>query len=242
MIYDESQFMKAVLTCLFLLTVQSYDLIWHPHSGQELRYDLKIKADIGGKPFEFRSEVELKVKSVSPNGDYELGTQFKNGVTSFDGQEEKVEEEAEDVQRYNRRGEPLDASEDVEDATSELLGQVSDFVPPDKPVRMYQNWTKEIPARKGLELPAPTPWLPPPRRTGATYFGWTIAMPRNRVQILSGPRGHFCWLRKTTPSSPWRQRSRTSPRGKERRPQRPHFRWSKRKARSSFSWEDFREV
>ena len=154
MIYDESQFMKAVLTCLFLLTVQSYDLIWHPHSGQELRYDLKIKADIGGKPFEFRSEVELKVKSVSPNGDYELGTQFKNGVTSFDGQEEKVEEEAEDVQRYNRRGEPLDASEDVEDATSELLGQVSDFVPPDKPVRMYQNWTKEIPARKGLELPA----------------------------------------------------------------------------------------
>lgn len=153
--------MHAILAGLALLAApqeQSYDLIWHPAAGQHLAYDLGVDGFIVGQEFHFQSEVHIKVKKVEANGDYTLGTQFLNGKTRFGGQEEKIEDDPEEIQRYNKRGDLIDKvqneSSDEPDIVGELLGQATDLIPPDKPVKLLGGWTKAIPANKKLHLPA----------------------------------------------------------------------------------------
>jgi len=156
--------MHAILAGLALLAApvqeKTYDLAWRPTAGQHLAYDLSVTGFIVGQEFHFQSEVHVKVKKVEANGDYTLGTQFTNGKTRFGGQEEKVEDDPEEIQRYNKRGDLIDKAkplvDDEPDIVSELLGQATDFIPPEKPVKLSEGWTKEIAANKALHLPAAT--------------------------------------------------------------------------------------
>jgi len=153
--------MKFALTILLLLgwiDPKTYDLTWKPKAGQELRYTLEVKGELSGADFRFASDLILKVKKVEANGDYLLGTTFKNLSTRLAGTEEKVPEEPEEVQRYDAKGRLIgeSAESSSDDLFGELLAQGSDITPPRTPVKLGQKWTVDYAAKPNLGLPKAT--------------------------------------------------------------------------------------
>lgn len=150
--------MKFVLSFLLLvlwMSPKTYDLTWKPKSGQELRYTLEVKGELSGADFRLASDLILKVKKVEANGDYLLGTTFKNLSMRLAGSEDKVLEEPEEVQRYDAKGQLIgeSAQDSSDDLFGELLSQGSDITPPKSPVKLGQKWKVEYAAKPNLGLP-----------------------------------------------------------------------------------------
>lgn len=145
----------ALIAALSLASDATYDLLWHPEAHQKLRYALNVKGSIGDRDFEFKSDVYLDVKSVEKNGDYALGTTFRSTSTKFGTDIQRVPDEPEEVQQYNRRGElkKREDSPNSDDVVGELLSQTGDFNPPDKPVQVGDSWTHIFPAKKSIGFP-----------------------------------------------------------------------------------------
>lgn len=150
--------MKFVLSFLLLvgwIAPKTYDLTWKPKSGQELRYTLEVRGELSGADFRFASDLILKVKKVEANGDYLLGTTFRNLSMRLAGSEDKVPEEPEEVQRYDSKGQLIgeSAEDSSDDVFGELLSQGSDITPPKSPVKLGQKWTVDYAAKPNLGLP-----------------------------------------------------------------------------------------
>jgi hypothetical protein len=152
--------MKALLAAVALLGTAlqdtTYDLVWKPQAGQRLVYALNIDGNVIDSDFKMKSEVHLHVKKVESNGDYTLGTTFKNVTAKFFGEETVAKDEPEEVQRFSARGDLLDpakVSEDPEeDALGELLSRASEIEAPEKPVKVGDKWTHTFPQDKKLGL------------------------------------------------------------------------------------------
>lgn len=152
--------MKALVAAFVLiasgLQTATYDLIWKPKEGQKLTYGLKIDGELLEKPFTISGDVLMNVKKVETNGDYTLGTSFKNMKAVFFGDEQVQPDEAEEVQKFSARGELLSekTKEDEEgDVVSELFSRAGEYQAPPKPVAIGEKWTHEFPADKKLGLP-----------------------------------------------------------------------------------------
>jgi hypothetical protein len=155
--------MKAALILVAsLLSIQAdrYAMVWRPKTGQVLNYSMKFEGKMLESPFSIAADVKLHVKKVEPNGDYTMGTSFKNMVTTFGGQTETNADPPEEVQKFNAKGDlldktpPTDQSED--DAVGEIITRASDIPSPDKPVAIHEKWTHEFPEVKALGLPKGT--------------------------------------------------------------------------------------
>ncbi|MBC8063325.1 MAG: hypothetical protein H7Y17_00720 [Chlorobia bacterium] len=151
--------MKALLATVVLLSslVQggTYDLLWKPKAGQKLTYALRVEGKTDAN-FTMTSDVILSVKKVEPNGDYTLGTTFKGMVANFFGEEQKMPDEPEEVQRFNVRGDLIDPEkpgEDDGDVVGELMSRASEYVPPLKSVAVGESWKHEFAAEKKWDLP-----------------------------------------------------------------------------------------
>jgi len=146
----------ALVAALSLAGDTIYDLLWHPEPHQKLRYALLVKGAFGDRDFEFKSDVYLDVKSVEKNGDYALGTTFRNTTTKFGGEAQSLTDEPEEVQEYDRRGDlkkpGLDSAS--EDVVGELLSQTGDLNPPKQPVKVGDSWIFDFPAKKAVGFPA----------------------------------------------------------------------------------------
>lgn len=152
--------MKSLLAAVILFggafQDTTYDLIWKPKAGQRLVYTFNIDGKVMESDYTMRSEVHLHVKKVEANGDYTLGMAFKNVVAKFFGEEERVPDEAEEVQRYNARGDLLDpekpSDDPEEDALGEILTRASEVEAPPKPVKVGDKWTHTFPVDKKMAL------------------------------------------------------------------------------------------
>ena len=127
--------MKPIFLAVFALSlVQSatYDLVWRPKANQKLAYDIRIEGKLMEEDFLFASEVHLHVKKVEPNGDYSMGTTFKNMIAKYAGESEKLPDEAEEVQKYNSRGDLIGETkmDEEDDPISEILARAAEFAPP----------------------------------------------------------------------------------------------------------------
>jgi hypothetical protein len=146
----------ALVAALSLAGETTYDLLWHPEPHQKLRYALLVKGAFGDRDFEFKSDVFLDIKSVEKNGDYALGTTFRNTSTKFGGEVQSLADEPEEIQEYNRRGDlkkpPTDSAS--EDVVGELLSQTGDLNPPRQPVKVGESWSFDFPAKKSIGFPA----------------------------------------------------------------------------------------
>ncbi len=153
--------MNAILAAFVLLAsgLQSatYDLLWKPKEGQKLSYGLKIDGLLMEQELKITGDVVMHVKKVEANGDYTLGTTMKNMKASFGGEEQAQPDEAEDVQKYNARGDLLSKRNKADDPDSDVIGEifsrVGEYEAPPKPVAVGDKWTHEFPADKNLNLP-----------------------------------------------------------------------------------------
>ncbi len=154
--------MKALIaTVIFLVSLQAptYDLIWKPKAGMKVAYTLRAEGKLLEEDLLVTSDVDLHVKQVEANGDYTMGTTFKNGTFKFGAESEKMPDGPEEVEKFNRRGEELDkdkkkqAGEDDPDMFSEILGRAAEIQPPTKPVAVGETWTHEFPEDKAMKLP-----------------------------------------------------------------------------------------
>lgn len=152
--------MSVLLATLALLATPqdtTYDLLWKPQPGQKQVYELKMEGTLDEVPFIFKVEVYTRIVEVSKNGDYAMGSQFKNGYVKFAGMEDKYDQDKEEVQHYNHRGDLLDkpSGEPTDgDRVGEIIGQTTDFLPPRAPIKMGDKWTREFPKNPALKLPA----------------------------------------------------------------------------------------
>lgn len=154
--------MKSLLVAIVLLAPvfpgRAHDLLWKPRVGQRLTYALKLEGQMSGGSFTMTSGVILSVKKVHPNGDYTLGTTFKGMVADFFGEEQKMPDEPEEIQRFNVRGDLIDpakpsGNDDEDDVVGELMSRAGEYVPPLKPVEVGESWKHEFAADKKKVLP-----------------------------------------------------------------------------------------
>jgi hypothetical protein len=135
----------AIVAMLGIVQQDTYDLMWKPKPDQRLVYALNIDGKVMDSEFFMKSEVHLHVKKVEANGDYTLGTTFKNATAKFFGEETKLTDEGEELQRYNAKGELLDtkkpSDDPEEDVMGELLSRASEIEAPPKPVKVGDKWT-----------------------------------------------------------------------------------------------------
>jgi len=155
--------MKAIvafaLLASSLLQGGTHDLLWKPKAGQKLVYAISINGELMSKPFLFSADVHMTVKKVEANGDYTLGTTYKNGVSKAMGETDKLPEDPEEIQKFNARGEPLDKAKDEDeedDAFGELMARAGDYYKPEKAVAVGDSWTHEFPADRKMGLPKAT--------------------------------------------------------------------------------------
>jgi hypothetical protein len=137
----------------------THDLLWKPKAGQKLVYAISINGELMSKPFLFSADVHMDIKKVEANGDYTLGTTYKNGISKALGETDKLPEDPEELQKFNARGEPLDEDkpgDEEDDAFGEIMARAGDFYKPAKPVAIGDTWTHEYPADKKMGLPKAT--------------------------------------------------------------------------------------
>lgn len=152
--------MKALVAAFVLIAsgvqTASYDLIWKPKEGQKLAYGLKIDGQLMDQPFTIAGDVLMDVKKVETNGDYTLSTSFKNMKATFFGDEQSQPDEAEEIQKFNARGDLISEKskkDEESDMVGELFSRAGEFQAPPKPVAIGEKWTHEFPADKKLNLP-----------------------------------------------------------------------------------------
>jgi hypothetical protein len=152
---------RAAIASVLLVTLaiaaedKSYDLVWKPKAGESHVYRLTLKASVDTNDIAVTGDIQLKVKKVEPSGDYTLESQMRNGRLAFMGQEEPMEDDEPDIQRYNARGELLEmTTADEDDALSHVFQQISDFVPPAKLVKVGDEWETTIKANPKTKTPA----------------------------------------------------------------------------------------
>lgn len=127
---------------------ETFDLVWRPKASDTLAYRLAIEIKVQDFRFNFDTDLKMRVTKVEENGDYEVETATQNMKVLFNGQEEFVpDDEKPTSAKFNAKGERLgDSTSDPEDKeadpVSRLLNDISNFSPPEAPVRKGEKWSK----------------------------------------------------------------------------------------------------
>jgi hypothetical protein len=154
--------MKAVRLLLAVLIAsawasvqdRTYSLVWQPKQGQAFKYVLSMDMSADGNQVLFGSELSVKITSVEKNGDYTVESIYSSPTITVDGKTQAASDDAvnkPEIEKFNAKGERIDAGKDKDEDTDpfgKALGDIMDFNAPEKPVKIGEKWTREMPGNE----------------------------------------------------------------------------------------------
>lgn len=115
--------------------------------GDSINFKLQADLDIAGGTATFTADVNEKVVSVQPNGDYDVESNQSNAKVNFNGQEMDAPQGGPQTTTYNANGEILDIKgEQADQPGARRVANLGIVKSPDQPVKVGDTWTYKIDA------------------------------------------------------------------------------------------------
>ena|GEM_PF-4910707 len=129
------------------LAAKPVSLTWHPQLGESHRYRVSVVFNYSSNAtVEFRSNLDLTVVAVSPDGSYDLKSETSDAKMLGGADEQKLPPQPATVQKYDKNGLPIDVKPDTRDADpfADLLDHLTEFQSPLHPVDTGATWKNQV--------------------------------------------------------------------------------------------------
>lgn len=131
----------------------TYTLIWKPKEGQSTTYDVEREMSAEGQTLVLKNELIVKVTKVEENGNYTVEMSERNRKFIAEGQETAIPadpDEKPQIEKYDARGNRIEEKEEEgeTDELSGIMGQIVEFDPPEKGVKVGDKWTQTLKANE----------------------------------------------------------------------------------------------
>lgn len=136
-------------TAAFATSDQTFSLVWAPKQGEEFKYSIVLASTLEGAKIVIGTDLGVKVTAVAANGDYTLESRYSTVKVTLNGEPQSLKDlppAQVEIEKYNAKGVRFDDGKDQEvDQFGQILSDVMDFVPPEKPVKVGDKWTRSVP-------------------------------------------------------------------------------------------------
>jgi hypothetical protein len=129
-----------------LLATSPVSLTWKPQVGEQHLYHVSVTFRYIGAPIEFRSNLNLTVVSVFPDGSYQLKSETSDAREIGGDEVQKLEQQLPSTQKYDRNGLPIDLKEGSRDSDpfADLLDHLTEFQSPIHPLAEGGTWKNQV--------------------------------------------------------------------------------------------------
>jgi len=139
-----NQAKSFVVTCAALLLGYAFQsetasLRWHPTKGDELSYELTMKGDMSGLPFESTGLVAMSVTDVRRDGGYSVKSVAKGMLVRMGPDEMRDDRENTVTAKHDADGR-LVSLQGKNDVDSYRVASITKFVSPPKPIAVGDSW------------------------------------------------------------------------------------------------------
>lgn len=132
-----------VLVCAVALAQEALTLKFSPKVGDTFKYKLTGSLTVGGATADLSGDIEDKVTKADDSG-YTIESTQKNIKVSVNGSEMPPQPDATDTTVSKPNGEIVDLTADHVDGDTWRVAELNNFIYPDKPVKVGDEWTSTV--------------------------------------------------------------------------------------------------